>query len=126
MFIACSNGVNNWSYNVKQLLDNYGFSHVFRDSLLKNHSTFYLKFKSATIHIFQQQWYVNVETSSSLNLYNYFKTCLEQEQYINELLSKYRVASSQLRLASNKLNIVTGRYAVNEVNREQRICTICV
>ena len=30
MFIACNNGVNNWSYNVNQLLDNYGFSHVFR------------------------------------------------------------------------------------------------
>jgi len=31
-----------------------------------------------------------------------------------------------LRLASNKLKIVTGRYAANRVNREQRICTLCV
>ena len=31
-----------------------------------------------------------------------------------------------MRLASNKLKIDTGRYAVNEVNREQRICTLCV
>jgi len=31
---------------------------------------------------------------------------------------------SKLRLASNKLNIITGRYAVNRVNREQRICTL--
>ena len=35
MFIACNNGVNNWSYNVKQLLDNYGCSHVFRDQKIK-------------------------------------------------------------------------------------------
>jgi len=76
----------------KQLLVNYGFSHVYRDPLLKNHSTFYLEFKSRVIDIFQQQWYVNVETSSSLNLYNYFKTCFEQEQYLNELQPKYRVA----------------------------------
>ena len=74
LFIACNNGVKNWSYNVKQLLDKYGFSHVFKDPLLKNHSTFYLEFKSRVIVTFQQQWYVNVETSSSLNVYNYFKT----------------------------------------------------
>ena len=86
MFIACNNGLPNWSYNVKQLLDNYGFSHVFRDPNLKNHKTFYLEFKSRVIDTFQRQWYVNVETSSSLNLYNYFKTCFEQEQYLNELL----------------------------------------
>ena len=33
---------------------------------------------------------------------------------------------SKLRLASNKLKIVTGRYDANRVNREQRICTLCV
>mgnify|MGYP000505941008 FL=1 len=75
------------------------------------------------IDTFQQQWYVNVETCSSLNLYNYFKTCFEQEQYLNELLPKYRVGLSKLRLASNKLKIVTVRYAVNRVNGAQRICT---
>jgi len=31
-----------------------------------------------------------------------------------------------VRLASNKLKIVTGRFAVNRVNREQRICTLFV
>ena len=30
-----------------------------------------------------------------------------------------------MRLASNKLKIVTGRYAVNRVSREQHICTLC-
>ena len=59
-------------------------------------------------------------------MYNYFKTCFEQEQYLNELLPKYRIALSNLRLASYKLTIFTGRYAVNRVNREQRICTLCV
>jgi len=58
-------------------------------------------------------------------LYNYFKTCFEQEQYLNELLPKYRVALPKLRLAPNTLKIVTGRYAVNRVNREQHICTLC-
>ena len=33
---------------------------------------------------------------------------------------------SKLRLASNKLKSVTGRYDVNRVNREQHICTLCV
>ena len=33
---------------------------------------------------------------------------------------------SKLRHASNELNIVTGRFAANRVNREQRICTLCV
>ena len=93
---------------------------------LTHNGTFYLELKSRAIDTFQQQWYVNVETSYSLNLYTYFKTCFEQEQYLNELPPKYRVALSKLRLASNKLKIVTGRYAVNEVNREQRICTLCV
>ena len=108
--------IKNWSYNVKQLLDNYGLSHVFRDPHLKNHSTFYLEFKSRVIGTFQQQWYVNDENSYSLSWYNYFKTCFEQEQYLNELLPKYRVALSKLRLASNKLKIVTGRYDANRVN----------
>ena len=42
MFIACNNGVTHLTFNVKQLLDKYGFSHVFRDPHLKNHSTFFL------------------------------------------------------------------------------------
>ena len=75
---------------------------------LTHNGTFYLELKSRAIDTFQQQWYVNVETSYSLNLYTYFKTCFEQEQYLNELLPKYRVALSKLRLASNKLNIITG------------------
>ena len=33
---------------------------------------------------------------------------------------------SKLRLSSNKLKIITGRYAANIVKREQRICTLCV
>ena len=79
---------------------------------LTHNGTFYLELKSRAIDTFQQQWYVNVETSYSLNLYTYFKTCFEQEQYLNELLPKYRVALSKLGLASNKLKIVTtGRYA---------------
>jgi len=45
---------------------------------------------------------------------------------IPQLLPKYRVALTKLRLASNKLKIVTGRYAANRINREQRICTLCV
>jgi len=45
MFIACKNGVKNWSYNVKDFLDNY----------LNHHNTFYLEFKSRVIDTFQQQ-----------------------------------------------------------------------
>ena len=44
--------IKNWSYNVKQLLDNYGLSNVFRDTHLKNHCTFYLEFKSRVIGTF--------------------------------------------------------------------------
>ena len=45
MFIACKNGVKNWSYNVNDFLDNY----------LNHYNTFYLEFKSRLIDTFQQQ-----------------------------------------------------------------------
>ena len=72
MSIACNNGVKHLTFNVKQLLDNYGFSHVFRDPTLKNHNIFYLEFKSRVIDTCQQQWYINVDHCSALYMSNYF------------------------------------------------------
>ena len=122
---ACNLGKKNWASCVKSLLDNYGFSFVWTNPFSVNLETFYLNFKQRVIDTFKQSWLNDIANSRSLILYKNFKQTFEFEYYLNVLPSKLRIALSRLRLSSHQLQIETGRYAQNRIDRTLRLCSLC-
>ena len=110
---------------VKSLLDNYGFSFVWTNPFSVNLETFYLNFKQRVIDTFKQSWLNDIANSRSLILYKNFKQTFEFEYYLNVLPSKLRIALSRLRLSSHQLQIETGRYAQNRIDRTLHLCSLC-
>ena len=47
------------------------------------------------------------------------------ESYLDEVPSKFRIVFAKFRMASHQLRIVTGRYGVNRIERNQRLCNMC-
>ena len=74
---------------------------------------------------FKQSWYSDIANNRVLTLYKNYKLSFDYELYLNSLPNKLRVAISRLRLSSHQLRIETGRYSLNRVDREKRICTLC-
>ena len=102
--------VKNWAYDVKCLLDQYGFTYVWNNPASVDLKTFPHVFKQTVYDNFVQAWYNHVNESSRLSLYRNYKCTFGYELYLTELPVMYRIALSQLRLASNNLRIETGRY----------------
>ena len=121
----CIEGKNNWVASVKQLLNNYGFTYVWNNPTSVNVKSFHKIFRQRAVDVFIQSWNADISKSSSLLLYKIYKTVPEIETYLNVLPKKLRIALSKLRLGSNNLNIVTGRYAQNRVDRHLRTCNVC-
>lgn len=114
---------SNWALNVKKLLDNYGFSHVWNNPSSVNLETFHIVFKSTVIDVFTQSWYNAINNSNSLMTYKLFKCRLEFESYLDLLPRKLRICLSKLQLSSHKLAIETGRH--NRIERSLHYCTKC-
>ena len=122
---SCNNGKTNWAKGVKTLLDNYGFSYVWRNPFSVNLNTFHLQFKHKVIDVFKQTWYNDVNNSRPLILYKSFKQSFKFEHYPSVLPKKFRIVLSQLRLSAHQLRVETGRYSQNRVDRALRLCTLC-
>ena len=74
---------------------------------------------------FKQDWYGTLEKSTVLYMYRNFKTSLEYESYLDILPKSLRFFFCRLRLSVHPLHIQTGRYARNNVVRNQRYCQCC-
>ena len=121
----CNHGYKNWVHRVKNLLDNYGFSHVFY-----NPNPIYLEkfpciFKQRVIDCFIQDWYRSIESSAALEEYKHFKNHFGYEPYLDILSNNYRFFLTRMRLSSHSLRIQTGRYGRNKIPRNERICQCC-
>ena len=121
--LEIKNNKNNWVYNVKSLLDEYGFSYVWYNPGLVDLKKFHILFKGRVTDVFKQKWERKLSTSEVS--YGYIKNSFEFESYIDILTKKFRIATSRLRLSSHKLRIETGRYAPNRIDRNQRKCLLC-
>ena len=53
------------------------------------------------------------------------KTYFLPEMYINVLPCKLRYVLTKVRISAHQLRIVTGRYARNHVERNNRFCMLC-
>ena len=56
MLNSCESGVKNWAYNVKLLLNTYGFGYVWNNPSAFASSSFPLIFKQRVVDVFMQQW----------------------------------------------------------------------
>ena len=125
LLTTANSGKKNWAYNVKLLLDSYGFSYVWRNPESIDLKNFHIVFKSRVIDVFKQNWFNGISNCNTLCTYRSFKQYHGIEQYLDFLPGKLRIALARLRLSSHNLRIETGRYSQNRTERAFRYCTIC-
>ena len=125
--IDSNNGLKNWVSNIKNLLNDYGFSDVFNKDI---YDPLYLKqfpkvFKQRAIDCFIQDWLSTVQNSAALKDYSLIKYTFGYEPYLDILSRDMRVYFTRLRFSSLNLRIETGRYSNPPVPRSERFCPCC-
>jgi len=118
-------GCRNWIYNIKKLLDDYGFSYVFNSVHDIDFKFFKPIIKSRIIDSYKQNWHRTLEDSSMLDIYRTFKSNLEYEIYLDLVPKHLRFYLCRLRLSVHPLRIQTGRYNGNTIARQERYCLCC-
>ena len=121
----CNKGYKNWVSNVKKLLNDYGFAYVFDNPNTVHVNAFINEFKCRIIDTFKQVWNGNISNSAVLDMYRTFKTSLDYETYLDLVPKSLRLYFVQLRVSVHPLRIQTGRYARNNIPRNERYCLCC-
>ena len=120
----CNLGRLNWVKQVKQLLDNYGFSYIFTNGNVCN-KTFPSVFKQRVIDCYLQDWNELLHKNSVLDEYKHFKSDFYYECYLDLVPHNLRSFITKMRLSSHSLRIHTGRYGQNRIPRNERFCLLC-
>ena len=110
---------------MQKLVNEYGFSRVFKGNTNLDLTNFPCIFKQRVIDCFIQKWYGNVNNSTVLDEYKYFKNGFEYEKHLDMLSSDLRFYISRLRLSANSLRIQFGRFVRNAIPRNERYCLCC-
>ena len=118
-------GCHNWVYNVKKMLDDFGYSHIFYNCQNIHVNAFITSFKNRVIDTFKQDWQSTLDNSTMLDTYRQFKTSFEYEEYLDLLPRSLRFYFCRLRMSVHNLRIQTDRYARNNVPRNERYCLCC-
>ncbi len=122
----CNSGKPNWASGVKSLLYQHGFGDTWENPHSVNAKHFCQIFKARLIDIFRQQWNMDVNTNSKLQLYKHCKDTFGYEEYLNIVSHKHiRYGLTRLRLSSHQLRVETGRYGRNRTPRDERYCLQC-
>ena len=121
----CNRGYTNWVSNVKNMLNNFGFGYVFENPNVVHVNSFISEFKCRLVDTFKQEWYGKMNNSSVLDMYKVFKTSLVYEEYLDLLPRRLRLFFVRLRVSAHPLRIQTGRYAQNNIPRNERYCLCC-
>ena len=112
----------NWAFQIKNMLNNLGFSHVWNNQ--EQNDIPFNEIKQRIIDQTNQEILMANTTSSKLETYCLFKLDTSFESYLNTIiLNKYKFALSRFRLSSHNLALETGRYY--NIPKENRICTFC-
>ena len=115
---------NNWAAQVKNILDELGFSDVWINQHTILPHIMYLK--QRLFDQYKQTWYSNVSQSSKLEYYVLFKNVLhlEPEKYLCHIKdARFKVALSKFRISAHNLEIERGRYI--GISKDQRVCKCC-
>ena len=99
----------NWAFQMKNMLDNLGFSHIWNNQL-QSDIPFY-EIKQRILDQTDQEILMSNSTSTKLQTYGLFKLDTESEPYLDSIsVNKFKYALSRFRLSSHNLAIETGRY----------------
>ena len=100
---------NNWTYNVKTMLDNIGLSFIW-DNQGTIENIPYLEIKQRIFDNANQELIMSINTSTKLQAYSSFKYDTECETYLKYIHNKkHKFALSRLRLSAHSLAVETGR-----------------
>ena len=119
------NGAKNWASNVKNLLNNHGFTYIWGRQHVIDLTNFHLMFKKRVIDEFLQKLYNDMNMCNYLPMLKYYKINFGYEMYLDTLPSKLRNILTKLRLSSHKLRIESDRYNRKRTPRELRYCILC-
>lgn len=120
-------GKKNWVSGIRNLLNMYGFSHVW-DNPESTHCVTFLKiFKQRLVDCFKQEWHSDVQRKPILShLYVHLKSDFGLEEYLKILQCKsLRRNFTRLRLSAHNLRIQSERYKRMPIERQSRLCQIC-
>ena len=113
---------NNWAYQIKTILQDLGLGYLW---INQEHCDIFLpEIKQRILDQYHQRWYSDINNSRRLASYCRFKHSFESEKYLDTIPEKkYKIALSQFRLSSHKLEIETGRHYGS--SRSERKCKLC-
>ena len=111
---------NNWSSDIKSLLDRLDLEHVFEN----NRSCNITLFNDKCFKLTQENWLEQVNSKPKLRTYKCFKSRVETEDYVKCFMSRAkRSLFAQIRFGILPLEIETGRYYRKAEN--ERLCKLC-
>jgi exonuclease III len=100
------NEANNWAFQVKTCLNNFGFSEVWLVGGVVNEKLFLSELRQRMTDCYKQEWSAKMRDSDRFIFYRSFKSLLKPEEYLaNVTISKFRNALIRLRLGVNELGI---------------------
>ena len=115
---------NCWAKDVKTLLEQTGFGHVWYNQGVGDTVLFFKAFTQRLFDIDIHAWRYDVQDMNKLRTYNLLKEDLVCEYYLNEIdINLYRKVMTQFRGGLLDLRAQTGRY--EKISYEERICPLC-
>ena len=121
-----NDSVKSWASGIRDILNEYGYQYVWMQQGVNNIDSFIQVFQQRMIDCFIQKWYGNIHSSPRAFMYRNYGEIFGFKDYLDVIcVKKYRIALSQLRMASHLLYVETGRWGRNRIERHLRICTLC-
>jgi hypothetical protein len=116
-------GKTNWVTHIKNLLCLNGFGLVWMIGEVSNQKTFIAEFKLRLSSDFSFQWLTHIQNSPRFELYGAFKSCLEQEKYINQMhVDNYLRVFARFRIGVSEINAHRHRFSTQ---LETKHCPFC-
>ena len=116
----------NWASLLRDLLSTLGFHEVWIHQGAGIYNNFIAAIKQRLIDTFIQNWTARLEESTRANFCRTFAAFKLQSYLDNVNVSKFRYASSRLRLSSHRLEVESGRWVKpNPTPLNERKCLNC-
>ena len=87
---GAENGAKNWASNVRDLLNNHGFTYVCERQHVLDLKDFHFMFKKRVIDGFLQKWFNDMNKCHYLPMLKHYKIKFGYEMYLDILPSKLR------------------------------------
>ena len=88
-------------------------------------NSFVNEFKCRLVDNFKQEWFGKINNRPVLDMNKLYKTSLEYEEYLDLLPRRLRLFFVRLKVSAHPLRIQTGRYAHNNIPRNESYCLCC-